>query len=455
VISVAAVVGTRPEIIKISSLLKALDKGPGIHIRFIHTGQHFDWNMSQVFIKELGLPKPESFLGIGSATNVAQFGTTMTRLERHLAEKEVDWLVVVGDTNSVAASAVASAKLHIPVAHVEAGCRCYDPFMQEELNRRLVSECSTLNFTPTENCSLNLMREGIPLSRIAQTGHPIVEVVRDARRHMSAHILDRLDLEPNEYVFTTLHRAENVDDPRRLKSIIISLGRIGSKIVLPVHPRTRHRIMQFGLGACFRTGRFVLTQPLKYTDTLTLIENAAFAFTDSGGVQQESLLLGTPCLTARNTTEWVETLIKHANTLVDASPSIILHHARFLLKHSSVVRGQIREIKNPFGDGKATQRILRILSRKPPRPEPMNYLKDGIPTLRKIRTAHDLNSQAIRLQSPYINMVFKGKQQVVPYVRQVTRGQTVLIFGPEGIINRITRSSEVGMRLGQRRRHST
>lgn len=437
---IAVVVGTRPEIIKLSSVVDALDRQSGVHLKFVHTGQHYDWNMSNAFLKELDLPEPNIFLEVRSGTNLQQVARVITRLEKHLSNMHIDWLVVEGDTNSAMAAAMVGAKLGIPVAHVEAGCRSYDPRMQEELNRRVISECATLNLTPSRNCTLNLMREGVPLSKIRQTGHPIVEIVRAARQHAhDEEILDKFGLEPEGFAFATLHRAENVDDPKRLRTIIRSLAGTKCKVVFPVHPRTRRRMREFRIGRFLERDCFLEIAPMSYMETLAMIKNSAFVFTDSGGVQQEALLLGTPCLTARENTEWVETVLAGANTLVGASERLISKNANFLLNHVSTVKKRLKDANNSFGDGKATQRIVRALAEPIDTSTmigPWNFLRDGIPLLRVAKIDKKIHSSITRRLLPYINMVFdvNGKPIALEGRKVLSVSQSVLMFAPQKVV---------------------
>jgi len=445
-ISISVVVGTRPEIIKLSSITKELAQTPGVELDLIHTGQHYDWSMSKAFFEELSLPKPKIFLGASSITHTQQLALITVRLQRHLATGRTSWLVVEGDTNSAMAAALTAAKLRIAVAHVEAGCRSYDLSMPEELNRRIISECATLNFAPTENCAMNLMREGFPMSRITLTGHPIVEVVNGAM-HMGcgAEIFDRLDIEPNRFVLATLHREENVDNSGKLRNLIKSLAEIGSTVVFPLHPRTKKRIREFRLSGYLKRDCFVVTPPLKYVDMLTLIKNAALVFTDSGGMQQEALMLGTPCLTARTTTEWMETVMAGANALVATRTREILKRSRYLLQNVSMVKSKLTRVRNPFGDGKATERIVRILLDRrisAAASKPMDFLTGGLPTSRMIKVnTNQISWTELRPFVPYVNMVLDKREiLMVPDTRQaLRRDQKLWMLGPTKILEKLQR----------------
>jgi len=383
----------------------------------------------------------------------------MSRLEKRLRRKEFDWLVVEGDTNSALAAALTGAKLRIPVAHVEAGCRSFEPFMQEELNRKAISECSTVHFTPTENCSLNLAREGFPLSSIFLTGHPIVEVVEELRRNIDDRAsCRRFDVEKDNFVLATLHREENVEDRAKLSALMRSLSKVPAPVVFPIHPRTKKRIRDFRLGRYLRANNIKAFRPLKYTDMLALIENAAFVITDSGGIQQEALILGTPCITARNTTEWVETVQAGANILAGQDESKILKTSTYLLRHRERIKQQIAKTRNPFGNGLATRRITGMLLRSRGQtltPKPMNALKDGFAELRVIKI-RSRTVYATKSLLDYASLIFDsvGRPFVPSRGQRLSRGQVVSVFGPGRILDSLVRHVEARKTLS-RRRHSS
>jgi UDP-N-acetylglucosamine 2-epimerase (non-hydrolysing) len=401
--------------------------------------------MSREFFEELRLPDPTTFLDVGPGAPIEQIALIMKQLQKHIAERRAHWLVVVGDTNSATAAAMAAAKLRVPVAHVEAGCRSYQPYMQEEVNRRTVSDCSAIHFTSTENCTLNLMREGFSISSIFLTGHPIVEVVDGLLHELrDRQVCDHFDVESGQFVLATLHREENVDDRAILATLLRSLCKMQVPVVFPIHPRTMQRIREFGLGRYLRCKSLKTFSPLKYLDTLALIKNAAFVFTDSGGVQQEAFILGTPCLTARNTTEWIETAQAGANTLVGHDASQILRNSEYLVKNVATVKKRLARKPSVFGDGSATRRIIRLLLDSEVRYsafEGIDALHNGFATLRALRiTKNGIN---VRRFVPYISMVFdKQDKPIVPEPgRKLHSGEIVLMFGPDRIIRKLTRSS--------------
>jgi UDP-N-acetylglucosamine 2-epimerase (non-hydrolysing) len=438
--SVAVVVGTRPEIIKLSSIIKVLRKQQRFRMHLIHTGQHYDWNMSRVFLDEFDLPEPEVFLGVGSGTPPQQVARTVTTLDAALSGKKISGLMVLGDTNSAMAAALTASKLRIPVAHVEAGCRSFDLTMQEELNRRLISQCAALYFTPTENCTLNLLREGFPNSRVIFTGHPILEVIKGVQERIRGNrTCARLGVEPNQYIFATLHREENVDNRERLHALITSLAGIHSRIVFPIHPRTRRRLREFKLERFMHERNFITTPPMAYVDTLAMIKNAACVITDSGGVQQEAMILGTPTLTARRTTEWIETVLTGANILVGTNRRRIIHNSNRILRDVSTLKRKLRTLRNPFGDGRATDRIVRALEIALSAWCARKSTENTYPWLPVPASAKRVELLPIRRAvqfPPYVNMVFdvnnrlhrvRAKNEITP---------TIGIFGPQPLIRR-------------------
>lgn len=319
----------------------------------VHTGQHYDANMSDVFFAELGIPRPDHALEIGSGPHGAQTGAMLAAVEQVLQSEEPDLVLVYGDTNSTLAGALAAAKLHVPVAHVEAGLRSFNRRMPEEINRVLTDQLSELLFTPSPAARDNLAAEGI-----ARGVHVVGDVMVDAvlqhrtRSERMSRVLDELGLQPRSYYAATMHRAENTDDPDRLARLVDCLGRLDRPVVLALHPRTRKQLDAFGIrpGAGLR-----LVRPLGYLDMLKFQGSAALVLTDSGGVQKEAYLLGVPCVTLRSETEWVETVETGWNVLVDADPDRI-RRAVGDLTRPPALRPMI------YGDGTASQLIVDHLS---------------------------------------------------------------------------------------------
>jgi len=355
---VAVFVGTRPEIIKMCSTIRALEASRAFDFVFVHTGQHYDWAVSKSFLEEFSLPNPDFFLNVRSGTHGQQTARIIERSERVLTRAKPSLVLVEGDTNSALGVAIAASKLKVPVGHVEAGCRSFDTAMPEELNRKMIADCSSLNFAPTTRCARNLRREGIPPKAIFSTGHPLVDLFRTIRRRVDqSRVLETLNIEPTGYTLVTVHRQENTDDRHRLESILRAISSLTIPVIFPIHPRTNRKIVDY------RQSRFLknvtVTPPLRYADTLQLIRNAAVVLTDSGGIQQEAYLFRTPCVTLRTTTEWIETVYSGMNFLAGPSSREIIRLATAAAQN----RDAIRKRRHPsyFGKGDATSRILRII----------------------------------------------------------------------------------------------
>jgi len=363
-IDAVIVIGARPQLIKSAPLIKEiLSRHKRIRLRIVHSGQHYDPEMSEIFFRELEIPSPSANLHAGSGSHAMQTATIMKRLEGSLLKANPDLVLVPGDTNTTLAASLTAAKLHIPVAHIEAGLRSGDMTMPEEINRRLTDHCSTMLFAPTQTSMSNLRREG--LGKIAHlTGDTMVDTLKTALpivRARESSVLDRYGLQPQHYVLITLHRPSNVDDLKKLREIELSLQELTSKlrIVFPVHPRTRARLVKLGHLETSRNSRITLTRPKGYIETLCLLKNAGCLLTDSGGMQKEAFVLHVPCVTLRSTTEWPETLAQGANRLVTAPkriPRAVLDAAL-----DETLRKRIKGLRNPFGDGHASVRIAKII----------------------------------------------------------------------------------------------
>jgi UDP-GlcNAc3NAcA epimerase len=347
---VVSIVGARPQFVKAAMVSRAI-RTSGQEI-LIHTGQHYDENMSRIFFDELNIPRPDIQLGIGSGSHAEQTGRMMIEIEKIILEKMPDWVLVYGDTNSTLAGALAAVKLHVPVAHVEAGLRSYNRSMPEEINRVIVDAISTLLFCPTEQAVANLNKEGI------FTGaHLVGDVMGDSLDHFIQRARDRSSvlqvnrLSPQGYILATVHRAGNTDEPQRLRAIIEALGQTDLTVVFPVHPRTQKSIQAYGINP---KNNLKIIEPVGYLDMLQLEANADCIITDSGGVQKEAYWVGVRCITLREETEWVETVQEGWNRLVGADPAAIVD----TVKHWRP-SGKQRKI---YGDGHAAERIGQILA---------------------------------------------------------------------------------------------
>jgi UDP-GlcNAc3NAcA epimerase len=357
---IVSIVGARPQFIKAAVVCRALRAVAGVRETLVHTGQHYDENMSDVFFSELEIPKPDVHLGIGSGSHGVQTGRMLEAIERTLLETKPDCVLVYGDTNSTLAGALAAAKLHVPVAHVEAGLRSFNRRMPEEINRVVADHLSTMLFAPTQAAVDNLVREGIGADRTTLTGDVMYDVslYYGAKAQRESTVLRSLDLAPRGFVLATVHRAENTDDPARLTAIIKGLSSIAEKlpVVLPVHPRTRGAMQRAGLQN--HDGRLKLIEPVGYLDMLLLERSAAVIATDSGGVQKEAFFYETPCVTLRYETEWVELVELGWNRLC---PPI---SADEIYKTVLLAIGSKGLAAKPYGDGDAANRIAQILVRR-------------------------------------------------------------------------------------------
>jgi UDP-N-acetylglucosamine 2-epimerase len=353
------VVGARPQIIKSAPIIHEARKHDEIELQLVHTGQHYDFEMSKVFFNEMALPKPLANLGVGSGTHAWQTGNMMIELERMMIEHKPDVVMVPGDTNSTLAGAIVAAKLHLPVAHVEAGARSYDMKMPEEVNRRLTDHSSSLLFAPTENCARNLGLEGFAKKAVTVSGDTMYDaLLQHTSAAMRTDVLRKLGLRSEEYATLTLHRPENVDESEPLRRIAKAIMSLKLTIVFPAHPRTRQRLAETGLLTRMQKNAHIkLTDPLGYHEMLQLIKHSRMVFTDSGGLQKEAFWLHTPCVTLRERTEWIETTASNANILVGSNPKKI-NRAVARIMRISEIKTKLKKIRNPFGQGRSSQRII-------------------------------------------------------------------------------------------------
>jgi len=321
-VKVIVVVGARPNFIKVGPLMPAFAEA-GIDAGIVHTGQHYDTSMSDVFFSDLELPTPRWFLGVGSGTHAVQTGKAMIALEELLAAERPDALLVVGDVNSTLAGALAAAKLGVSVVHLEAGLRSGDMSMPEEVNRLVTDQLSAMLLTPVPSAEENLVREGVSAERIHFVGNVMAEsLLRHAERIASRDVAMAFDMQPGSYVLVTCHRPENTDHQERLGAIASALNELEMPVLLPAHPRTRPLLDGAGLHGS--DGRINVIDPVGYLDMLALERDAAVVVTDSGGMQEEACLFHTPCVTIRRNTERQITVELGANRLVEADSEKIL-----------------------------------------------------------------------------------------------------------------------------------
>lgn len=355
---VLVVAGARPNFMKVAPLLRRMHARDDFDPILVHTGQHYDAAMSEGFFRDLGIPEPDVNLGVGSGSHAEQTGQVLIKIEQLIVEHRPDAVLVVGDVNSTLAATLAAVKLHVPVAHVEAGLRSGDREMPEEINRVMTDAVSTWLFVTEEAGQDNLLREGVAAERVHLVGNVMIDtLLGHLERARALDTPERLGLEPGRFALLTLHRPSNVDDPAKLRGLFDALERIHSElpIVFPVHPRTRAAIEERLGGSA---PALWLTEPLGYLDFLRLMADARLVLTDSGGIQEETTVLGVPCLTLRENTERPVTVSEGTNTIVGGDPEVIVAEARRVLE-SGGKKGRTPRL----WDGQAAERILDVLAR--------------------------------------------------------------------------------------------
>jgi UDP-GlcNAc3NAcA epimerase len=349
---ILTIIGARPQFIKASVVSRAIIEADGLNEVIVHTGQHFDANMSDVFFNQLGIPKPDYQLDIHGGSHGAMTGRMMEKLEEVMLKESPDRVLVYGDTNSTLAGALVAAKLHIPVAHVEAGLRSFNMKMPEEINRILTDQVSDILFCPTDAAVANLKKEGFSEKPVQVL--KVGDVMQDSALLFAEHAVPPVGLGSKQnFILATLHRAENTDDPVRLASIVSALNqshREVAEVILPLHPRTRAAIDRNGL-----TLEVTTVDPVGYFEMVWLLDNCGLVLTDSGGVQKEAFFFSKPCVTMRDQTEWVELLEVGANELVGAEEEKIKSACQVNIGRTVKDKTQI------YGGGKASQNIVKIL----------------------------------------------------------------------------------------------
>lgn len=358
---VSVVVGTRPQLIKISPLIQKIKENKEIELQIINTGQHYDQNMDKIFLNELNLNEAIHLnFDAKNLTPVELTGKIMIDLEDKLKSFEPDFVAVIGDTNSTLAGAITASKLCIPLGHIESGLRSFDRNMPEEINRVVVDHISDILFTPTKNAADNLKKEGISSEKIKFVGDITVDVLHRNYEisEKNSKIIEKLNLSGKDFVLVTAHRQESVDFEERLKIIVESLIEISKEktIIFPVHPRTLKNLKKFSLYDKLINKCIILLEPVGYFDFLVLLRKASCVITDSGGIQKEALILGTPCITIRTTTEWIETINTNANVLAGYDKEKIINEVK--IRATDDFKRFVKKINNPYGDGKTSERII-------------------------------------------------------------------------------------------------
>jgi UDP-N-acetylglucosamine 2-epimerase len=343
---IATIIGARPQFIKAAVISRNLKNHPNINEILIHTGQHYDRNMSEIFFEELEIPKPQYNLGVGSGNHGEQTGKMLQQIEDVLLKEKPDFVLVYGDTNSTVAGALAAAKLHILIAHVEAGLRSFNRKMPEEINRIATDHISDLLFAPTQNAMKLLEKEGLK-ERSILSGDIMYDSVLFYKEKALQQIFQN-PIDDKEFYLATIHRQENTDDPKRLQAIFNAFSNLDKPVLLPLHPRVRSL-----LKTIHYSENIIITEPVGYLNLLQLLSKASKVLTDSGGLQKEAFFMDVPCITLRDETEWIETLENGWNHVVGTDEQKIIETTK--LDYPTIKR-------NLFGDGKAGEKILEILT---------------------------------------------------------------------------------------------
>ncbi len=361
-IKILTVVGARPQFIKAAALSRAIKKfnnnSDSIKVEesIVHTGQHYDDNMSKIFFDQLKIPHPEINLEVGSGLHGKQTGMMLEKLEEVAIDKKPDWMLIYGDTNSTLAAAIAASKLHIPIAHVEAGLRSFNRKMPEEVNRVVADHLSRILLCPTDTAVKNLSNEGIT-DRVYQIGDVMYDSVLFNFKLAvgGSNIIEQLGLVSGQYYLATIHRAENTDEPQRLQNIINAFSQIDATIVLPLHPRTKNTL---GVSLKKLAGNVLITAPVAYLDMLMLEKNASVILTDSGGVQKEAYWASVPCITLRDETEWIELVDAGVNQIAGADTAAILDAVEKVGQVADRLKSTNTRL---YGDGNTAEKIVEKL----------------------------------------------------------------------------------------------
>jgi len=422
---IATILGTRPEIIKMAPIIAEINKR-GISQIVLHTGQHYDKEMSDTFFKDLEIPTPDYNIHVGSGSHAKQTGLMMKGIEEILLEEKPDIVLVQGDTNAVLAGALVCAKLHIAVGHVEAGLRSYDVTMPEEINRMAADVCSLMYFIPTYDSAINLLSEGISRKNMFVTGNTVVDACFRhleiaEKRGFEEESLRDLDIENMDNILTlTMHRAENVDVKERVTSIIEALKDLSEmNIIFPIHPRTKNTLKNFGLFDELNNLDHVhIVKPIGYLDFLLLTSKSTLILTDSGGLQEEAITLNVPALTLRYNTERPETVTAGGNILVGSDKKAILENAHKILTDEEFAQ-KMKDAQNPYGQGNAAQKTVDAIEKYYDEGKlNIQAPEDIMNTFTRKMAAIDEDitvSEFEQKENALIHMVFDGQNMVFPH----------------------------------------
>ena len=429
------VVGTRPEIIKMSPIIREIVK-QNIDLIIVHTGQHYDFELSQVFFEDLKLPKIDYNLEIGSGSHAQQLSSIISKLEKPISTNNPDIVLAEGDTNSVLATALVCNKANIPFGHVEAGIRSFDMTMPEQVNRKITAVVSHLNFAPSERAFINLLSEGIERNRIFLTGNTIVDAtIQNLKLSINTHFeeLDELYdfIDESPFILCTIHRPSNVDFKEKLVEIMKSFSTLSKqnlKIIFPMHPRTKSNLIKFQIYEDFsKINNLFICKPLAYLPFLQLMNKCSLILTDSGGIQEEAISLNKECLTLRENTERPETIEIGLNELCPTESDIIIEKIT-----KKIFNGtndlSLREIKNPYGEGDAAKKILAIIRDKIniAKFQSPSYLKIGSPSFRIHRINENMKLNDFREKEEKISMIFDEKGNPLATIDELKKGYLVI-----------------------------
>ncbi len=449
---IAIIAGTRPEAVKFAPVIWAL-KNLDVNFVFVWSGQHYDYELSRVFFEELGLPDPDFDLDVRSGSHGEQTAKVMVGIEGVLKKLSDGGIVVAeGDTNTVLGASLAAVKAGWLFGHVEAGLRSFNRVMPEEVNRVVAGAVANVHFAPSVNAVLNLLYEGVEPWRIYLTGNTVVDAVHKVLSKITGYgerVLGELGIS-SDFGLITLHRAENVDNSERLRRILSALREVSKEVglVFPIHPRTKRRLSEYGLWHLLEDSGIRVVKPLGYFEFLGLLSKAKLVFTDSGGVQEEALTLAVPCITLRYNTERPETVWLGGNFLVGDDPVRIIETARYVLENRNEIVAKIRNSENPYGDGRAGERIAEILKRIVEAEEEYrryaftepDYRDVGHPTYALIDGDRFAGLKIKDIHAEYpevmITLVYDERgSPIIPYPERVIRsGWKLRIWGPQRLV---------------------